>query len=124
MGTAEVRRITAAELRALLAVTRPSALVYAQLRRLDNVPAPTVLVGVERVTQGTVPYSTRTPNLELIVTVPTVDPDAQDDALDDFLDDVLDALAAVGDLTWSNADRATYLDAFPAYRITATREDY
>jgi hypothetical protein len=48
---------------------------------------------------------------------------APDDDLDDDLDAVILALDAYDFVAWTGAERSTYLDDYPAYRLTANTID-
>jgi hypothetical protein len=90
-----------------------------------DITQPTVLVAPERITpMAAAPRGSRTYVFSVLAIasqgIPTEEGEAQ---LDDLVADVLDALDAVVPdnlVTWSTAERSTYMDKAPAYLITAT----
>ena len=90
-----------------------------------DITQPTVLVAPERITpMVALPRGSRTYVFSVLAianqTIPTEESEAQ---LDDLVADVLDALDAVVPenlVTWSTAERSTYMDKAPAYLITVT----
>lgn len=79
----------------------------------------TVLVWVESINREVnAPNTHRRVAYTLTVIEPKTEPGASDDALDNDLFDLLDALDESPNLTWSNGQRITWADSYPAYSIT------
>jgi hypothetical protein len=88
----------------------------------ETIAWPTVLVSVARIKPGPI-LGARTCEAELLVVVPTDTAGPSDDELEQVLDQVLAVLDAASPgpaVTWSQAERATYRGAYPAYLITIT----
>lgn len=81
---------------------------------------PTVMVRIDNVKPGIVPDALRSYTFGLICLVPQTTPGIADTELDELLEDVLFALegsATRNGIIWSDAERATFEDKFPAYQI-------
>jgi len=87
---------------------------------LDAVTAPTVVLYREKVEPSPAALGKRLSTLAVWVLDPRQDPRAAEDPLDASLDDVLAALDSDASLAWAEAERGTYADKWPAYRITLT----
>lgn len=80
---------------------------------------PVVMVGTASLTPHAV-IGLRTYALRVLLVEPSTDPGDADDALDSRLDVLLDALDDIPLLAWTNAERATFADSWPAYEVTVT----
>lgn len=94
-------------------------IVYDHARGPDNLEPdrPVVMVAAGRVRPGPA-LSLRANELRLWLVEASTDPGQADDALDDALVLVLAALDELHLAEWTEAERGTYSDAFPAYLIT------
>lgn len=87
---------------------------------LDAVTGPTLVVFREKVEPSTAALGVRLSTLAVWVLDPRQDPRAGEDLLDASLDAVLAVLDSDPALAWSDAERGTYADKWPAYRVTIT----
>ena len=90
-------------------------------RDVDQVQAHTAVVVLERVEPQSVACPAPVATLSVWVITPYTDPGTSDDDLDALLDRTLAALTAAA-ITWTQADRATWRDRSPAYRVTIELE--
>jgi hypothetical protein len=102
---------------ALAGVVPPGTTVRAYPLALDAVEAPLVMVGIV----GIDPPGTACPadavDVEVLLVAPTREPGTADDHLDALFDLATPALDALPSVTRGTAERVTYLDTWPAYRI-------
>lgn len=110
------------EVAELLTAALPASwLVEDTIHDLDGVEPdqPVLMVGASSVTPHGV-LGLRTYALRLVLVEPSTDPGDADDAIDSRLTVLLDVLDEVPLLAWTNAERATFADTWPAYEVTAT----
>lgn len=84
---------------------------------LDAVEHPTVLVLVDSVEPPSVACPSDVAHVDVILVVPQREAGPADDALDALFDLVAPALDQVAAAYRGTAERVTYLESWPAYRI-------
>ena len=96
--------------------------VMGYARQISPPARPTVMVRVDEVTRPDgLPQGCRAYRFALVCIGSRTDPGGPaDDELDGLLEDVLHAVDQAPDLTWTNATRAVYADASPAFEVTIT----
>lgn len=99
------------------------ARVIGYAKSVDNIARDQSVVMVYR--EQVVPSpleSARVDTIAVWCAVPQTDPATADDALDALLDRVLSVIDSddLPALIWSDAERGTFDDTWPAYKITAT----
>lgn len=119
MSARLARQAVAAALEAEFLPDPPAArpVVSSSLAPTDVPTRGTLLVGVVSVEPATVACPAPVTTVSVLVVSPITAPGAGDDVVDDLLDRTLRALDAVG-LSWSDARRGTFLDAYPSYSVT------
>lgn len=126
LGTSAVRGEVATDLQDALTMEQAAdselapVSVYPYGRELDRIEDPVILVETASVGTTLTKFG-RIHRLILVVVSPVVTPGAGDIALDDVLDRVLRLIDNRRQMTWQSAERATYMDTYPAYRITIER---
>jgi hypothetical protein len=102
---------------ALTAAAPQGATVRAYPLALEAVEAPVLMVGIVSVDPPGVACPADSVAAEVLLVVPTREPGTADDHLDALLDLVTPALDALPSVTRGSAERVSYLDTWPAYRI-------
>ena len=87
---------------------------------LDGMEIPTVVVYREEVRPSPVALGYLVSTVAVWVLVPQQDPRAAEDPLDDALSAILQVLDDDTSLTWTEAQRGTYADRWPSYKVTVT----
>lgn len=108
------------EVAALLATAVPDGWdVDDHVHDLDGLEPdrPRVMVGTTNVAPGPA-LGLRAATLRLVLVEPTTDPGDADDALESRLEVLLNILDTLPLVAWTDAERATFADTWPAYQIT------
>lgn len=100
-----------------LAPVDPTAVVRPYGTNLDAVEAPTVLVIVDSVEPPSVACTTDVVHLDVLVIGYAREAGPADDQLDTLFDVVAPALDSLPSALRGRAERVTYLDTWPCYRI-------
>lgn len=98
----------------------PRYRVLGYARSLDAMPKPTVLAWADTLTRGPGLKGRDLVSVDyrLWALVDGEDATTVDDSLDPVLDDVLDAVAGIGFIDWTTAERGLYDDRWHGWRIT------
>lgn len=110
------RAVVVEALQAALATTNVVVMPYA--KDLDNLWSPIAMVVLDKVEPSKIPQAWRDYSFSLYVVTPKTEPGRGDEELDATLEDVLTVLDEHATLTWSAAERGTFVDAWPCYTIT------
>lgn len=110
-------RVALAE--ALVGVLPPEWDVRTDLRPVDGIEAPTLLVWTASVTPGPT-RGLRTYSLRITLLSPRQDPQEVDDDLDDLLPVLLAAVEGLDPVTWSDAERGVWADTYHSITLTVS----